>query len=210
MSGRAVRDPVLWVSGIVGVLGNVLGVVFLADIPGAYRLAQLDKWAAGVFAHPHAASASAVAFTLGLFALAVWAVALALRVQGGVARAGLGFLALGSLGNGVGTVTPLVLGLHVADAGPASVPLARALLGVTLTLDAAFNFTLGVGLLALGLGWHAAPRAWLKWLAIAAGLVSLPVAGQAFYDPAANLLPFAAPLWLGFILVTSLRRWSDE
>jgi hypothetical protein len=39
---------------------------------------------------------------------------------------------------------------------------------------------------------------------VAAGLASLPVAGQALWDPAANLLYVAAPLWLSLIIKTSV------
>ena len=78
----------------------------------------------------------------------------------------------------------------------------RALLGGSLALDALFNLTLGVGLLAIATALGDAPR--VRALAILAGLASLPVAAQAVWDPAASLLYVAAPLWLLFILVTSL------
>ena len=38
--------------GLLAVLGNVLGVVFVRDVPGAYRLAGLDAWAASVPGQP--------------------------------------------------------------------------------------------------------------------------------------------------------------
>lgn len=203
------RDGVMLVSGLVGVVGNVLAVAFLNDVPGAYRLAQLDRWATGVVAHPIASSASAFAFTVGLLGLAVWALSLAEHAGGRVARAGGWVIAMGALGNALGTVTPLVLAFSVRDAGPSSLPVARALLGLTLTLDAVFNVTLGAGLLLFAAGASAAHPRWLRGWAALAGVASLPVAAQAVYDPAANVLLVAAPIWLGFMIATSLRRWRS-
>jgi hypothetical protein len=55
------------------VAGNVAGVLFLADVPVAYRPGELDRWAALSLAHPGATVASALSFVVGLVALAGWA-----------------------------------------------------------------------------------------------------------------------------------------
>jgi hypothetical protein len=195
--------------GLAAVAGNVLGVAFLADVPAAYRPAQLDPWVAGSLAHPRATAASAVAFVLGLLALAGWARAAGRAVGGRLARAGGGVAAAGALLNAAGCVTPLVLALHVGPgcAGDACAVAGRALLGVTLSLDALFNLLLGVGLLLLGGALSSRGRPVLAALGAVAGLLSLPVAGQVAFERAASLLALAAPLWLAFILATSALLW---
>lgn len=199
------RDRVLLVAGAIAVAGNVLGVLFLAEIPSAYRRGTLDRWAAEVVLHPIAASASAIAFTVGLAALVIWALALRDQLDARGARAGALAIAVGALLNAVGTVTPLVLALHVQDAS--SPAIGRALLGVTLSLDACFNLALGVGLIAIAPGLRAQAPRWLAVLAMIAGIASLPVSAQAFSDDAAKLLALSAPLWLAFILAVSVKRW---
>ena len=124
------------VLGATGIAGNVLGVVFLAEVPGAYKPGGLDAWAAGSLAHPDATVASAVAFTVGLAALAGWARSLGARIASPLGRAGVGAMVAGALANAAGTVAPAVLVLHVAPACGAGecLPVARALLGLTLYL----------------------------------------------------------------------------
>jgi hypothetical protein len=107
-------------------------------------------------------------------------------------------------------VTPLVLVTHVLPGceGNGCGPAARALLGVTLSLDALFNLLLGLGLLALGPAlWREGARA-LGALGVVAGLASLPVSLQAFSADAAKLLAVAGPLWLVFVAWSSVRLWS--
>jgi hypothetical protein len=193
----------------VGVAGNVGGVLFLADVPVAYRPTDLDGWASLSAAHPSATVASAACFILGLLALAGWAVGLGRRAATPAARFGAAAVATGAVLNAAGCVAPLVLVAHVLPGceGAACAPVARALLGTTLTLDALFNLLLGIGLLALGAAlWRQGER-WLGALGVLAGLASLPVAGQPFSEASAKLLGVAAPLWLGFMLWTSVRMW---
>ncbi len=193
--------------GAVGIAGNVLGVAFLGDVPGAYRPGSLDGWIAGSFAHPTATVASSAAFTIGLVALAGWARALGSRTRGPLGRAGAAAMAAGALANAAGTLAPAVLVLHVAPgcAGDACLPVARALLGLTLALDALFNLLFGVGLAlgAIALG-RAEGRPVLRALGVAAGLASVPVSLQIASDAAAAWLVVAAPLWLAFVAATSV------
>ena len=200
--------------GLVGVLGNVLGVVALAEVPGAYRAGELDVWAGAALAHPAASVASAVAFAIGVLALGGWAVGLAQRVSSQAAWAGGCAIAAGALLNAVGALAPLVLTLHVAPGcGPADAcaVVGRALLGFGVALDALFNLLLGVGLLALGgaLRHAAFPRA-LAWLATAAGAASLPVSLQVGSDAAARWLVVAGPLWLLFVSASSVLLWRPR
>jgi hypothetical protein len=191
------------------VIGNVLGVAFLWDIPVAYRPTDIDRWAALSLAHPRATVASAVAFILGLVALAGWAAGLGRRLGTPWARVGGSAIAVGALFNAAGCVTPLVLVTHVLPgcAGDACAPAARALLGVTLSLDALFNLLLGIGLLALAPALLRGGARALGLLALVAGLASIPVAGQPFSEAAAKLLGVAGPLWLFFVLWSSGWLW---
>lgn len=209
MTNAPRTDRVGALLGVVGVVGNVLGVVFLADVPVAYRPTEIDRWAALSLAHPQATVASALSFVLGLLALAGWARSLGRSTGTDGAALGASAIATGAILNAAGCVTPLVLVTHVLPGceGAACAPAARALLGVTLSLDALFNLLLGLGLLAISPSlWRSGARS-LAVLGMAAGLLSLPVAGQPFSEAAAKLLAYAAPLWLAFVLWSSARLW---
>jgi hypothetical protein len=194
------------------VAGNVAGVAFLADVPVAYRPHAIDRWAELSAAHPDATVASAVSFVVGLLALAGWALGLARRTPGPLATAGARAVALGAVVNAVGCVAPLVLVRHLLPgcAGDGCAAAARALLGVTLSLDALFNLLLGLGLLAVGPAlWRSGARA-LGALGTVAGLASLPVSLQPFSEAAARLLAVAGPLWLVFVAWSSVRMWRGR
>jgi hypothetical protein len=207
------RDRLGAALGVVGVVGNVVGVAALRDVEGAYRPGGLGAWAESALAHPGASVASAVAFTVGLLALAGWAAALGRRLGGPLAPLAAGAMAAGAILNAAGTLTPAVLVLHVAPAcgDGACVAVARALLGVTLSLDALFNLAFGAGLALAGWSlWRVGRRPALGGLGLAAGLATLPVAGQLVWDPAARLLAVAGPLWLAFVLVASVLLWGGR
>lgn len=190
------------IAGLLAAAGNIVAVALLHDVPSAYRLARLDEWVTAVFAHPIESIASSVVFTIGLLALALWAVHLGRTVGTAAARAGASLIAVAAIANGIGTLAPLVQARHVRSCGPACAAVGRALLGFSLALDALFNLGLGIGLLlvATGVREQRATRIWMG----AAGLLSLPVAAQAVWDPAASLLYVSAPLWLALIVATSL------
>jgi hypothetical protein len=195
--------PTAIVAGALAVTGNVLGVLFLHDMPAAYRLARLEEWVRAVTVQPLATTASAFSFVVGLVAMAVWARHLGERLGTTAARTGALLIAVGALVNAAGATTPLVQALHVGACGPSCDAVGRALLGMTLALDGVFNLLLGVGLLltasAVGRG------GWLRPLMLAAGIATVPVSAQAVWDPAASLLYVAAPLWLAVIVWTSAR-----
>jgi hypothetical protein len=207
------RDRMGAALGVVGVVGNVVGVAALHDVEGAYRPGGLGAWAESALAHTSASVASAVAFTVGLLAMAGWAVALGRRLGGPAAPLAAAAMAVGAVVNAAGTLTPAVLVLHVAPAcgDGGCVAVARALLGVTLSLDALFNLVFGAGLALAGWSlWTAGRRPVLGGLGLAAGLATLPVAGQLAWESAANLLAVAGPLWLGFVVATSVLLWSGR
>ncbi len=207
------RDRLGAALGVVGVLGNVVGVAVLHEVRGAYRPGGLGAWVESAIAHPEASVASAVAFTVGLLALAGWAAALGRRLGGPLAPFAAGAMAVGAIVNAAGTLAPAVLVLHVAPAcgDGACVAVARALLGVTLSLDALFNLAFGTGLTMAGWSlWTAGRRPVLGGLGLAAGIASVPVAGQLAWDEAARLLAVAGPLWLGFVLATSVLLWGGR
>ncbi len=187
-------------AGLAAVAGNLLGVAFLHDMPSAYRLARLDEWAAAARAQPAATLASAACFSLGLVALASWAGHLGRVVATPRARFGASLVALTALANAAGSLLPIAQAFGTTDG--------VALLRASLTIDALFNLGLGVGLTCIGLEMRGSPR--LRWLALAAGLASAPVAAQALWDPAASLLYVAAPLWLSLILATSITWLRDH
>jgi len=185
-------------------------VLFLANVPAAYRPNDIDRWATLSVAHPQATVASAVTFILGLLALAGWAAGLGRRAASPVATFGAACIATGAILNAAGCVAPLVLVTHVMPGceGASCGPVSRALLGVTLSLDALFNLLLGMGLIGFASALWRGERAQAT-LAVVAGLTSIPVAGQPFSAAAASLLSVAAPLWIAFVLWTSLRMWRE-
>ncbi len=198
------------VAGLAGAAGNLLGVLWLLDAPGAYKPGGLDSWAASASAQPRATVASAVAFILGLIALAWWARAVGRRAGGTLGRAGGASMALGAILNAAGCVTPLVLVLHVTPAcglGGCG-PVARALLGLTLSLDALFNLLFGAGLAAAAVALaRRERRPVLGVLGVAAGLVTVVVSLQFVSDAAARWLAVAGPLWLAWVLAASALLW---
>jgi hypothetical protein len=206
------RDRLGAALGFLGVAGNVVGVAALADVEGAYRPGSLAAWAAGSLAHPGATVVSAVAFTVGLLALAGWAAALGRRLGGPRGDLAARALAAGAALDAAGTLAPAILVLHVAPAcaGEACQPVARALLGATLSLDALFNLAFGAGLALAGWVLFRSGRRLLGGLGLAAGLATLPVAGQLAWEAAARWLVVAGPLWLAFVLATSALLWGGR
>jgi hypothetical protein len=197
--------------GLVAVAGNVLGVVFLRDVPSPYRPGDLAAWLEGSRAHPLATTLSSWSFVVGLVALAAFLVILALAVAPrarapGWTWAGALVAAGGALLNAAGCFGPAVAARFL-PAGEAGEAAGRALLALTLHLDAHFNLVLGLGLLAftLGLGDAAGWPRWLRGLGLVAGLASLPVALQAEADAFATLLAVSGPLWLAWLLAIALR-----
>jgi hypothetical protein len=188
-------------SGLAGLVLNVAAVALLGDVPAPYRPDDLAAWHGGVSAHADAAVASAWCFTVGLVLLVPWARAWVGAADGAHARAGLvdlgGWLfALGALLDAAGTPAVAAVARFLPASDPANGPAARALLALTLELDATFNALLGAGLVlaAAGLG-SGTPRA-LRVLLGLAGCASLPVGLQAESGTFARLLAVSGPLWL--------------
>jgi len=198
------------VLGLGGVAGNALGVAFLWDVPSPYRPGDVPAWLAGLHAHPGAAAASAWTFTAGLVFLAAFAALLPAAVRAarpGWLAAGAAVVAGGALLNAAGTLAPLVA-IRFLPAGEVGEAVGRALLALTLHLDAAFNLFLGLGLLAVNASLGAAsgwPR-WQRALGLLAGAASVPVVLQSVSDAGARLLAVSGPLWLAWFTAASLRR----
>jgi hypothetical protein len=179
---RGVLNRIGAVAGVIGVLGNVAGVAVLGDIPSAYRPDEIASWTSQVLQAPVAASASGIAFTLGLIALAGWALVMGRTFGSPAARAGAFTMAAGAMLNAAGTPAPLVVVHLIAPAcggTDACHAASMALLGSSLALDALFNLLLGVGLMLMGRAMLAASwPSWLGWLTLAAGAASAPVSLQ--------------------------------
>ena len=106
--------------------------------------------------------------------------------------------------NATATLAPLVVALHL-PADPESGPVARGLLGMALAMDALFNAVFGCGVLLVGLGQAGGRRV----LAVAAGLLTIPVAGQVVSPAAARWLLVAGPLWLTWLVFASIDLWRS-
>lgn len=207
---RSLRVAAAWTAA-GGILGNVLGVVFLRDVPSPYRPGDVAAWLEGTLAHPLATVLSSASFVVGLVLLAVFAVLAGLSERPerpGPFLAGLALLAVGAVLNAAGCVTPAVAARFLEtplDAAGAAA--GRGLLAVTLHLDAFFNLALGAALVLvnLGLGRASGWPAWLRGLGIVAGIASLPVALQFWADPFAMLLAISGPLWLAWFAAAAVR-----
>ena len=203
MSRPATPLPIA-LAAFLGVALNIVAVVALRAIPHTYAPGDVPAWLAETLAHPTASTVSAWAFTVGLVALAAFFAGFAATLRSSWVTVGAAFFAGGAMLDAAGTMAPIAA-LHVPqDVGV-------GLLWLSLLLDASFNFLLGVGLIAIFFGLPTDWPKWHRWLALAAGLLSLPVAGQFASDDFARLLAVAGPLWLVWLTGASvivLRRPS--
>ncbi|MCA2979513.1 MAG: hypothetical protein INH41_23170 [Myxococcaceae bacterium] len=188
------------ISGLVGVVLNVVAVVALQPFTSPYSPADVPGWLASCVEYPVRTAVSAFAFTFGLVALAAFALGFALVRRSGAAVVAGAFIGFGALLDAAGTTAPLV----ALNTEPA---LGQAFLRFTLLLDATFNGCLGVGLIAACV---ATPDTRWRWLALAAGLLSLPVAFQWASPDAARLLALAGPAWLVWMTATSLQLLRSD
>ncbi len=188
------------IAGLLGLVLNVVAVALLDGVPSPYRPDNLAAWHAGTSGLAGASQASAACFTFGLLLLVPWARAWGsgwLRVAGEL-------VAGGALLNAAGTPLVAVVARFLPVSDPANGPVARALLGITLTLDACFNACLGAGILIASVSARAWPQP-LRALGVVAGLVTLPVALQFRDARAADLLAVAGPLWLAWSAWVAVR-----
>jgi hypothetical protein len=204
---RSLRVAAAWAAA-GGIVGNVLGVAFLWNVPSPYRPGDVPAWLAGARAQPVETVLSAASFVVGLSLLAVFAalaVASERPARPGPFFAGWALVAVGAVLNAAGCVAPAVA-VRFLPADPAGAAVGQALLAITLHLDAFFNLALGAGLVLANAaagrasGWPA----WLRMLGILAGLASLPVALQFWADPFAKLLALSGPLWLAWFAAAAV------
>jgi hypothetical protein len=192
--------------GLLGVAGNLAAVAYLGDVPHAYRPASLERWLAEALAAPGPSERSAVAFTLGLIALAAFFLELGRRAPE-APLVGLGgrLAAIGAVLDAAGTPAPGIV-VRLSRDG-AILPGALAWLELTCWLDSAFNVALGLGLLALALGGRRELRwpAWLVALPALGGLGCVVAGGQLWSDTLARAVLVAGPFWLLFVVALSAR-----
>ena len=195
-------------AGWLGAALNVLAVAFLRHAPHAYRAGDLTAWHAELLQDPTATLASGWCFTVGLVLLAAFGLGLPEAVEsrrpGWLALGGRLF-ALGALLDAAGTLAPPVAALAFPTAGDGP---ARALLGLSLALDATFNVLLGLGLLAMAAALDRFPI-WLRVLGAGAGLASLPLGAQLHADRAADWLALSGPLWLAWLTAAGVVLWRQ-
>ncbi len=180
------------VAGLIAVLLNVIAVVALQPFTSPYSPADLPGWLASCVQYPLRTAVSSFTFTFGLVALAAFAFGFAAIHRSGLAVVAATFIGLGALLDAAGTVAPLV----AINTEPA---IGLAFLRLSLLLDATFNGCLGLGLLLV---FFIQPGA-LRFVALASGLLSLPVFFQWNSPDAAKLLALAGPAWLAWITITS-------
>jgi hypothetical protein len=197
-------DRLAGVAGLVGVLGNVLAVIALREVPHAYRVDDIDLWYRELAAVPQETVASGVLFTLGLAGFAPFLFGLARGVAPERRALAFGAALLGSFGawlNAATTLFPPMVAVHLPEPSGAG----RALLAIAQAADGLFNLTFGIALLVLArAGAGRWPRGFVV-LGVAAGLSSLPVALQPLSDQAARLLGLSGPLWLLWMAWGGLR-----
>lgn len=186
-------------AGLAGVILNVVAVVALGPFTSPYSPADVPGWLDSCAQYPIRTAVSSFAFTFGLVALAAFALGLASHLKSAPALVAGAFIGLGALLDAAGTPAPLV----ALNTDPA---IGQAFLRYTLILDATFNGCLGVGLIAA----FFAQTSKLRWLALASGVLSLPVAFQWMSADAAKLLMIAGPAWLGWITATSIELLRTE
>lgn len=183
----------LALAGLIGVLLNVIAVIALNPFTSPYAPDDIPGWLDSCVRFPIRTAVASFSFTIGLIFLSAFAVAFALKHRVAWAALAAVLIGLGAVLDAAGTLAPLV-------ALTAEPPLGHALLRFTLLLDAAFNGLIGLGLLAAFL----AQSGRLRWLALVAGLLSIPVAFQWASPAAAKLLALSGPAWLVWISLTCI------
>lgn len=185
--------------GLVGALLNVIAVIALEPFTSPYSPADIPGWLDSCVRYPIRTAVSSFAFTFGLLSIAAFAAGFAARYRTGTAIVAASFIGFGALLDAAGTSAPLI----ALNAEPA---IGHAFLRFTLVLDAAFNGAIGIGLILAA----RAQTGRLRWLALAAGLASVPVAFQWLSPAAARLLAFAGPAWLSWISLTAIAWLRDD
>lgn len=189
----------LALAGLMGVVLNIVAVVALQPFVSPYSPADIPGWLTSCAQYPLRTAVSAFSFTFGLVALAAFAFGFAAHHRTAPALVAGTFIGLGALLDAAGTPAPLV----ALNTEPA---LGQAFLRFTLLLDATFNGCMAIGLLVA----FFVQRTRLRWLALASGLLSLPVAFQWASADAARLLALAGPAWLAWISLTCIGWLRDE
>ncbi|MGV3624659.1 MAG: hypothetical protein ACO1OB_27820 [Archangium sp.] len=184
-------------AGFVGAALNLVAVAALQNVPHTYRPGDVPAWLRETVDHPTATAIAAWSFTVGPGLLAAFVAGLAHAHRNTWTIVGAVLFGAGALLDAAGTMGPLAA-LHVeASAG-------LALLWLTLLLDSAFNALLGLGLLCFAVGLEAHSKLH-RGLAVIAGLGSMVVSLQFHDDFFAKLLAVAGPLWLGWVVWTSVK-----
>ena len=200
----------LALTGLLAIAGNIAGVVFLSAVPHAYKFSTIAAWHSEASAVPGSALASAMAFAIGLGAMAAFAMSLAQLHTARTSLAswlstGAALIAAGALLNAAGSVlagAAIRQDPFVSD----SITAGRAMLDGALLADAAFNVLIGFGLILTNVALLRAsgyPR-WIASIGLAAGVASLPVGLQAVSDSFAAGIVISGSLWLVWIAAISL------
>lgn len=196
------------VCGLLAVLLNVLGVLPLDDIHAAYKPGRLLEWYTQIQEHTTATALSALAFSLGVLLLPLFAPGLrALAPRSALLGPSGILLTLGGVINSLGSLCPLVVAWQLVPTCPvreSCAPAASALLGLALTTDALFNLLLGLSLILGGAALFSSGHRRLGLLGALAGALTVPVAAQVRWVAGADWLAVAGPCWLLWIAAASV------
>jgi hypothetical protein len=183
--------------GLVSAVTLLAGVIAVSLIPDQLNPGVAERALAEIGAHHQAEVIAGWMFAIGLATIIpfIWQVVRTIDEPGRMfAAIGACIITVGATIDVGASMLMVALGHGIApwSADPMNRAIGSALLHLGASLDAMYNLTLGVGLVMIGRsmrqsGW---PR-WLAKLAVAAGILSLPVSLE-WYSPAAAAVQYAS------------------
>ena len=181
---RAEPNRIAAVAGIVAMVFNWTGAMFVSEIAEAYQPGLVDRWYFTALEHESSVSWGAWCLTLAVMLLVPWAVGMA-RTIGPYSWPGAAMVAMGAMLNATASLLPFVVVTHVPHGQAA---LGETLLGMTLTMDAVFYLVFGVGLVLLNVSMARAVQfpMWLSGWGLMAGVVCIGGVGSAWSPAAAS------------------------
>jgi hypothetical protein len=187
------RTHAFGITGLFAVALIVIAVIALRPFTSPYAPDDVPGWLVSAIDFPIRTAVSAFALTFGFICLAVFSLGFAFLDRTTPALLASAFITFGSILNATATGAPLIA-LNTDS------PTGHALLRTTLLLNSIFNVCLGVGLI----GAFFTQRSHWRFLALTAGILSLPLLFQWLSPAVSNFQFISGPCWLAWVLVTSL------